>query len=70
MIVLGHVGMVPKFLTFLKDVKAEVGKVTWSSRQEVIITTVVVFVIALVASLFFALVDTGWYRVIHAIIGR
>ncbi len=62
--------MVPKFLTFLKDVKAEVGKVTWSSRQEVIITTVVVFVIALVASLFFALVDTGWYRVIHAIIGR
>ncbi|MBQ9335484.1 MAG: preprotein translocase subunit SecE [Alphaproteobacteria bacterium] len=62
--------MVPKFLTFLKDVKAEVGKVTWSSRQEVVITTVVVFVIALVASLFFALVDTGWYRVIHAIIGR
>ena len=62
--------MVPKFLTFLKEVKAEVGKVTWSSRQEVIITTVVVFAIALVASLFFALVDTGWYRVIHAIIGR
>ena len=59
-----------KFFSFIGEVRAEVDKVTWASRQEVIITTVVVFAIALVASLFFALVDTGWYRVIHAIIGR
>lgn len=59
-----------KFFSFVGEVRAEVDKVTWPSRQEVVITTVVVFVIALVASLFFALVDTGWYRIVHAIIGR
>lgn len=61
---------IKKFFNFIGDVRAEIDRVTWPSRQEVVITTIVVFVIALVASLFFALVDTGWYRIIHAIIGR
>lgn len=61
---------IKKFFNFIGDVRAEIDRVTWPSRQEVIITTVVVFAIALVASLFFALVDTSWYRIIHAIIGR
>ncbi len=59
-----------RFFSFIAEVKAEVDKVSWPARQEVILTTIVVFAIALVASLFFALVDTGWYRVVHAIIGR
>lgn len=61
---------IKKFFNFIGDVRAEIDRVTWPSRQEVVITTIVVFAIALVASLFFALVDTGWYRIIHAIIGR
>lgn len=61
---------IKKFFNFIGDVRAEIDRVTWPSRQEVIITTIVVFAIALVASLFFALVDTSWYRIIHAIIGR
>lgn len=61
---------IKKFFNFIGDVRAEIDRVTWPSRQEVVITTIVVFAIALVASLFFALVDTSWYRIIHAIIGR
>ncbi len=38
-----------RFSGFLKDVKAELKKVTWPSRQEVYSTTVVV----IIASIFF-----------------
>ncbi|MDR2458661.1 MAG: preprotein translocase subunit SecE [Holosporales bacterium] len=58
------------FCSYIADVKAEVGRVTWSSRKEVIVTTIVVFVMALIASLFFALVDTAWYKIVHVIIGQ
>ncbi len=39
-----------RFLNFLKDVRAEVKKVTWPSRQEVYSTTLVV----IFATIFFA----------------
>lgn len=60
---------IKRLFNFIGEVKAEIDKVTWPSRNEVVITTIVVFAIALVASLFFALVDTAWYRVVHSIIG-
>ncbi|MDR1609725.1 MAG: preprotein translocase subunit SecE [Holosporales bacterium] len=62
--------VVGRICSYIADVKAEIGKVTWPSRKEVIVTTIVVFVMALIASLFFALVDTAWYKVVHAIIGQ
>ncbi|MDR1365384.1 MAG: preprotein translocase subunit SecE [Holosporales bacterium] len=67
---MGSVSVVGRFISYMSDVKAEIGKVTWSSRKEVIVTTIVVFVIALIASLFFALVDTAWYKIVHSIIGQ
>ncbi len=42
---------------FLQQVRAEGSKVTWPSRKETIITTVMVFVMAILASLFFLVVD-------------
>ncbi len=42
---------------FLQQVRAEGSKVTWPSRKETIITTVMVFVMAILASIFFLLVD-------------
>ena len=42
---------------FLQQVRAEGSKVTWPSRKETIITTVMVFVMAVLASLFFLVVD-------------
>ncbi|MCX5516769.1 preprotein translocase subunit SecE [Kaistia algarum] len=43
--------------TFLQQVRAEVSKVVWPSRREAAITTVMVFVMAIAASLFFTLAD-------------
>jgi preprotein translocase subunit SecE len=42
---------------FLQQVRAEGAKVTWPSRRETLITTAMVFVFAIVASLFFLLSD-------------
>ncbi len=61
---------IEKLFSFISDVRSEIDKVTWPSRKEVVITTIIVFIIALLASLFFALVDTAWYKIIHTIIGK
>ncbi len=44
-------------ITFLQQVRTEVSKVTWPTRRETIITTVMVFVMVFVATLFFLAVD-------------
>ena len=43
---------------FLQEVRAETAKVTWPSRNETIITTVMVIVMAILASIFFLLADS------------
>ena len=42
---------------FLQEVRAEAKKVTWPSRKETMITTGMVFVLVVVASLFFLFSD-------------
>ena len=42
---------------FLREVRAEVAKVTWPSRRETLITTGLVFAMAFLASLFFFVAD-------------
>ncbi len=42
---------------FLQQVRAEGQKVTWPTRKETMITTAMVFVMVVVASLFFLIVD-------------
>ncbi len=42
---------------FLQEVRTETNKVTWPTRKEVMITTAMVFVLAIVAAIFFTLVD-------------
>ena len=42
---------------FLQEVRAEVQKVTWATRKETTVTTIMVFVMVLIASLFFLLAD-------------
>ncbi len=44
-------------LQFIQQVRAEVSKVVWPTRREVLITTVMVFVMATLAAIFFFLVD-------------
>jgi preprotein translocase subunit SecE len=42
---------------FLRDVRAEVGKVTWPSRRETLVTTAMVLGMALIAAVFFFAAD-------------
>ncbi|MEO5806641.1 preprotein translocase subunit SecE [Devosia sp.] len=45
-------------ITFFQQVRTEVSKVTWPSRQEVLISTIMVLVLVTAASLFFLTADT------------
>ena len=42
---------------FIQQVRAEVSKVVWPTRREVMLTTVMVFIMAALTAVFFALVD-------------
>jgi preprotein translocase subunit SecE len=42
---------------FLQEVRTETEKVTWPTRRETLITTAMVFVMVLVASIFFLVAD-------------
>ena len=42
---------------FLQQVRTEAAKVTWPSRRETTITTVMVFVMVILASIFFFVAD-------------
>jgi preprotein translocase subunit SecE len=43
--------------TFLQQVRSETAKVTWPSRRETMISTVMVLVFAVIASIFFFAAD-------------
>ncbi len=42
---------------FVNEVRAEASKVVWPTRREVLLTTVMVFIMATLTAVFFALVD-------------
>ncbi|WP_298299616.1 preprotein translocase subunit SecE [uncultured Litoreibacter sp.] len=42
---------------FIQQTRAEVAKVVWPTRREVVLTTVMVFIMATLTAIFFSLVD-------------
>ncbi|MBX7249122.1 MAG: preprotein translocase subunit SecE [Caulobacteraceae bacterium] len=44
---------------FAKEVRAEARKITWTSRKETWITSMMVFIMVAMATVFFAVVDVG-----------
>ena len=44
-------------LQFLQQVRAEVAKVVWPTRREVVLTTIMVFILAALTATFFSLID-------------
>jgi preprotein translocase subunit SecE len=44
-------------LQFIQQVRSEVAKVVWPTRREVMLTTVMVFILAALTAVFFATVD-------------
>ena len=54
---------------FMREVRQEVSKVTWPSRKETGITTVMGFVMSICAALFFMLTDTIISELIQLVLG-
>lgn len=54
---------------FVRQVRQEVAKVTWPSRKETTISTVMVFVMAGILSLFFMMVDQIFAVLVRWILG-
>jgi preprotein translocase subunit SecE len=44
-------------IQFIQQVRTEVSKVAWPTRREVVLTTIMVFVMAALTATFFSLVD-------------
>ncbi|WP_435256611.1 preprotein translocase subunit SecE [Thioclava sp. FR2] len=56
-------------LQFIQQVRTEVGKVVWPSRREVVLTTIMVFIMAALTATFFSLVDLGIRSGLKAVLG-
>ena len=54
---------------FVSEVRQEASKVTWPSRKETSLTTTIVFIFAIIAAIYFMIVDQIIYRALNWIIG-
>ncbi len=54
---------------FVREVRQEMAKVTWPTRKELITTTAMVFIMAILAAIFFFSVDQVIAWVIQLILG-
>ena len=54
---------------FLQQVRTEVSKVTWPTRKETVITTIMVIILSIAAALFFLGVDWVLRTVVQFILG-
>jgi len=54
---------------FIQQVKREVSKVSWPTRKEVVVTTIMVFILVLIAAAFFLAVDQVLVRLIRSVLG-
>jgi len=54
---------------FIREVRQEVRKVTWPSRKETTITTIMVFVMVTLASIFLTGVDWIFAELVQVVLG-
>jgi preprotein translocase subunit SecE len=54
---------------FLQEVRAEAQKVTWPTRKETTVTTIMVFVMVFITSVFFLLADQVMRLAVSFILG-
>ena len=58
-----------RIVRYLKEVRAEIRKVTWPSRQEVLRLSAIVIVVLVVMSAFMAIIDYAFSWLMRLIIG-
>ena len=56
-------------IAFMQEVRQEVAKVTWPTRKEVSITTLMVLIMVALASIFFLLVDQTLSKIVRLVLG-
>ncbi|MFO1121112.1 MAG: preprotein translocase subunit SecE [Hyphomicrobiales bacterium] len=56
-------------LEFVREVREEASKVTWPTRRETMISTVMVLIMVALASAFLFLVDFALHKGVNAILG-
>ncbi len=56
-------------LQFLQQVRSEVAKVVWPTRREVVLTTIMVFIMAALTATFFSLIDLAIRTGLTLIVG-
>ena len=44
-------------IKFINETRAEIAKVVWPTRREVVMTTIMVFIMAALTAVFFSLID-------------
>ena len=54
---------------FIQQVRREVAKVTWPTRKETMITTIMVFIFVFLVAIFFFLVDQVLSYVVKLVLG-
>lgn len=53
---------------FIQQTRSEISKVIWPTRREVVLTTIMVFVMAALTAVFFSVVDLGIRSGLQAIL--
>jgi preprotein translocase subunit SecE len=54
---------------FVQEVRQEVSKVTWPTRKEVWVTTLMVLIMVAVASVFFLITDLALGQLVNMVLG-
>ena len=53
---------------FVRQVRQEINRITWASRRETMFASLSVFVMALIASIFFLLVDLMLSKIVQLLL--
>ena len=56
-------------LQFFQQVRSEASKVTWPTRRETVVTTIMVFIMVAFATVFFFLADVALSRGVAFVLG-
>ncbi len=54
---------------FVRQVRAEMARITWPTRKETAVTTVMVFIMVFILALFFLVVDQALSKVVRLVLG-
>jgi len=61
--------MLEKLKQFLKEVRSELTKVTWTTREELIYSTLIVILVSVVVSVFIGIVDVALSNLVAMLLG-